>query len=112
MTKALFFDIDGTLVSFNTHRIEINIEWLITVWDYYRDLSGIKEPEQENKTLYAFLYPVEHFERNATDSEIISGWEDQETGVKKLTPDELAAQINDEDFNDTNFWVRFIETED
>ncbi|MDR2805795.1 MAG: hypothetical protein LBB85_09200 [Dysgonamonadaceae bacterium] len=90
---------------------EINIEWLICVWDYYRDLSGVKEPEAtKKKELYAFLYPLKHFERNASNHEILSGWMDGE--VEKLTPDELAARINDESFDDANLWVRFMEVED
>jgi hypothetical protein len=89
---------------------EISIEWLITVWDYYRDLSGLREPEAVKTQLYAFLYPLKHFDRNVTDSEILSGWAD--SFVEKLTPDELAARINDECFDDTNLWIRFIEVED
>jgi hypothetical protein len=90
---------------------EINIEWLICVWDYYRDLSGVKEPEAaKKKELYAFLYPLKHFERNASNHEILSGWMDG--AVEKLTLDELAARINDESFDDANLWVRFMEVED
>jgi hypothetical protein len=89
---------------------EINIEWMVTVWDYYRDLSGVKEDEPVKKQQYAFLYPLKHFDRNVTDNEILSGWVDG--FVEKLTPDELAARINDECLDDTNFWIRFIEIED
>ncbi|KAA6302802.1 MAG: hypothetical protein EZS26_000972 [Candidatus Ordinivivax streblomastigis] len=88
---------------------KIITDWLIVVWDYYLDLSGTKEPEPTEKELAVFLYPVESFERNATDEEIISGWEDG--SVEKLTPDEFAAMINDEGFNGSADWVRFIETE-
>jgi len=86
---------------------EINIDWLITIWDYYMDLSGVKEPKPEKKELYAFLYPLESFERNVSDDEIVGGWADG--SVEKLTPDEFAEKINDEEFDEKNNWVRFIE---
>jgi hypothetical protein len=87
---------------------EINIEWLIVVWDYYKDLSAIK-PEPIQKELFAFLYPTESFERNVTDDEILSGWADDY--VEKMTPDEFAAMVNDGGFSDAEQWVRFIEVE-
>jgi hypothetical protein len=89
---------------------EISIEWLITVWDYYRGLSGFREMKPLKTQLYAFLYPLKHFERNVSDDEILSGWVDG--FVEKLTPDELATRINDECFDDTNLWIRFIEVDD
>jgi hypothetical protein len=88
---------------------EINIDWLVMVWDYYKDLSGVKETEPVKKELFAFLYPLEHFNRNATDNEIISGWIDDY--VERLTLDEFAERINDESFNEHTDWVRFIEVE-
>jgi hypothetical protein len=89
---------------------EINIEWLVAVWDYCCDLSGVKEPEPVKKKLYAFLYPVDDFDRNIPDSEILTGWENGQ--VEKLTPDEFAERSNDEFFDEINLWVRFIEVED
>lgn len=89
---------------------EINIDWLIVVWDYYRDLSGAKEPEPVKKKLYAFLYPQDSFVRNVSDDEILSGWAD--CMVEKSTPDEFAERVNDESFDDLLYWVRFIEVED
>ena len=89
---------------------EISIDWLIVVWDYYKDLSGSKETEPVKKELFAFLYPLEHFERNVSDDEILGGWADGY--VDKLTPDEFAAIINDEAFDDSSYWVRFIEVEE
>ncbi|GAB6013555.1 hypothetical protein [Viscerimonas tarda] len=89
---------------------EICIDWLITAWDYYVDLSGTKEPEPVEKELAVFLYPIERFERNVTNDEIISGWADDY--VEKLTPDEFAEKINDESFDDLSYWVRFIEVEE
>jgi hypothetical protein len=89
---------------------EINTDWLIAVWNYHKDLSGKKEPEPVKKELYAFLYPLASFDRNAFDDKIIAGWENGL--VEKLTPDEFAARINDESFDDTSLWVRFIEMEE
>jgi hypothetical protein len=88
---------------------EITTDWLIVVWDYYLDLSGTKEPEPTEKELAVFLYPVERFERNATDEEIIFSWIDGY--VEKLTPDEFATLINDVGFSGSVDWVRFIEVD-
>lgn len=141
---------------------EINLDWLITVWNWYLDLSGERKrasepdyitpnplersfrllldvalheipcfeqshtfsvcmealgndglvaenggmrilPEEE---LSVFLYPLERFERNASNDEILSGRADG--CVKKYTPDEFAELINDEGFADQEYWVRFI----
>jgi hypothetical protein len=92
------------------HLREINIDWLIVVWDYYKDLSGVKEPEPVKMKLYVFLYPLDSFVRNASDDEILSGWAD--CMVEKLTPDEFAEKVNDESFDNLSYWVRFIEVED
>lgn len=135
---------------------EINIDWLMTVYRYYCDLSeeqealntspsnpieealrllldvacleitGFEESEtysqcvkalsaSEGKTpakeLSAFLFPLDRFERNATDDEIIADWEsDEEHDVptRKLTPEEFVAECNDKMFADQVYWVRFI----
>jgi hypothetical protein len=85
---------------------EINIDWLMEVWNYYKYLSGFEKAKVEKKEIYAFLYPVELFDRNIDDSEIISGWKDGYVG--KLSLDELTAEMNGEFFNSSDFWIRFI----
>ncbi|MDR0541355.1 MAG: hypothetical protein LBH19_03990 [Dysgonamonadaceae bacterium] len=89
---------------------EINIEWLITVWDYCCDLSGRKETLQKVKKLYVFVYPANDFERNMNDEELLSAWERDE--VEKYTPDEFAELANDEMFDERGNWIRFIEVEE
>jgi|GEM_PF-1973557 hypothetical protein len=87
----------------------VSIDWLITFWNRYLELSGIIEPEP--KSLYVFLYPAERFERNATDEEIISDFdtdEGQDPCVEKYTLNEFAALLNDGDFLNQNMYVRFI----
>ena len=93
----------------NRQLSEINIDWLMLVWDYYKDLSGFKETQPVKKELFAFLYPLDHFERNVSDEEILGGWADGY--VEKYTPDEFAELINDEAFDDLSFWVRFLEVD-
>ena len=92
--------------------IEINLDWLITFWNWHLDLSGQKEEEAaEEKELFTFLYPVKRFDRNATNEEIVSDYENDEGAdpcTEKYTPDEFAAMINDEEFADNEYWVRFI----
>lgn len=138
------------------HLSEINIDWLVTVYQYYCDLSEeqealnsepydnplehslrllldvacleitcFEESETYNQCVKAlansekklqsklsvFLFPVNRFERNATDAEIIADWESDEQHdipTRKLSPDEFAAECNDEMFADQVHWVRFI----
>lgn len=141
----------------NRHLSEINIDWLMTAYGYYQDLSeecealktnlynnplerslrllldvacleitrfeesetysqcvkalASSETEAQSKELSVFLFPLDRFERNATDEEIIADWEsDKEHNIttRKLTPDEFAAECNDEMFADQVYWVRFI----
>lgn len=139
------------------HLSEINIDWLMTVYGYYCDLSeeqealssepyanplehslrllldvacleiacfeesdtysqcikalASSEEKPMSKELSVFLFPLNRFDRNATDEEIIADWESDEdfdVPTEKLTPDEFAAQCNDETFADQIFYVRFI----
>lgn len=140
------------------HLSEINIDWLMTVYGYYQDLSeerdvlstdpysnplehplrllldvacleiacfeesktyslcvkalASSERVDQTKELSVFLFPLDRFERNATDEEIIADWEsDKEHNIptRKLTPDEFATECNDEMFSDQVYWVRFIQ---
>lgn len=89
------------------HLNEINIDWLSTIWNYYTELKLT----ESKKELSVFLFPLKRFDRNATDGEIISDWEnngEDDVCVEKLTPDEFAARINDNAFNDQKYYVRFI----
>lgn len=91
---------------------EINIDWLVTLWIRYNELIYPKKVYIEEKELCVFTYPLERFERNASNEEIITAWEnttDESLPVNKYTPDEFAELINDEMLNDRDYWVRFIE---
>lgn len=69
------------------------------------------EKAKPTKERFAFLYPTERFDRNATDEEIVADYnniDSPEPEVEKLTPDEFAERINDESFNDQEYRVRFI----
>ncbi len=86
----------------------VNVDWLITIWNRYLELSGQDEPDIGS--LYAFLYPAERFERNATDEEIIADYDIDEGAdpcVEKYTLDELAAMMNDGGFINQNMYIRF-----
>jgi len=88
----------------------VNVDWLITIWNRYLELSRQDEPKP--KSLYAFLYPAERFGRNATDEEIIAGYDIDEGAdpcVEKHTLEELAAMMNDGDYINQNMYIRFIE---
>ena len=64
-----------------------------------------------------YAYPIDLFERNADTKDIITAYESdvnnsREFPVLKLTPDELAEKINDEMFNDQEYWIRAVKEED
>lgn len=73
---------------------------------------------------YAFVWSCNHLKRNVSDAELLEAWrngpslsaidEEDETEyeVERLTLDELAERINDEHFNDTEDYVRFIQMTD
>lgn len=114
---------------------EINIDWLLTVWNRYvelcieQHLPPIQDIDEmctrtKVKSLYAFVWSCNLFGRDVTDEKLIETWKngasrslnDEEDEnlyeVERLTPDELAERINDECFNDTEDYVRFIEMEE
>ncbi len=75
--------------------------------------GGSPTSSRENKRLWVFLFPTEEMERNASDGEIVAAYEsesnaDRKWPVEKLTPDKFASRINDEEFSDIYYWVRFI----
>ncbi len=78
---------------------------------FTENLKAIRQQEAR-KELWIFSYPMNRFERNASDEEIVSDYEnhkDAESLVVKMTPLEFTALINDDMFNDTDNWVRAIE---
>ncbi len=73
-------------------------------------LTAPELPESKNE-LWAFLFPIDRFERNTSDEEIIADWESDEGydfPTRKLTPDELAAELNDNDSGYSEYYIRFI----
>lgn len=69
-----------------------------------------------NNTVF-YAYPIDLFERNADTKDIIAAYESdvnnsREFPVLKLTPNELAEKINDEMFNDQEYWIRAVKEED
>lgn len=59
-----------------------------------------------------FAYHMSRLDRNATDAEIISDYEnnsDTDFPTRAMTPAEFAERINDEGFDDLHYWVRAIE---
>lgn len=67
----------------------------------------------EKPELWAYIFHMNVLPRNATDAQIVAYHENENNDVReypieKLPPDELACRINDEMFNDQEFYVRFI----
>ena len=95
---------------------DINIDWLAAILDRCNKVKFQKErefPEPDSKKeLWAFLFPFKRFQRNTPDSKILADYEKQNTDepeVEKITPDKLAERINDDMFNDQEYYIRFIE---
>lgn len=66
--------------------------------------------QTRKKELYAYVWPCDLMDRNVSDQEILAAYETEDE-VVKLTLDELAAEINDNDCAFGQYYVRFIETE-
>ena len=56
---------------------------------------------------YIYIYPVDNYDRNTDTEIIIRLW--QEDKAQRYTPEEFAALINDEMFDEANNWVRVID---
>lgn len=154
------FQKDGTCILYNKesgerfsgrHLHEINIDWLVTIWERYLELcceqgiwkgnafaflktsTGKPKKEikefmdsgwdkciaytdnrkrflgEEDRETWIFSFPLDCFDRNASESEIVDDYENNpDTRVEKMTPLEFTARINDEAFNDQDNWVRAI----
>lgn len=76
----------------------------------FREWIAPGKKQSKKKELYAFVWPCVLMERNVSDQGILAAYE-TEDGVEKLTPDELAAEINDGDCPFGQCYVRFIKTE-
>lgn len=87
----------------------VNVDWLLTLWTRYLELSGQKEPEP--KVMSVFLFPQSRFERYAADTEIIKDFEseeDNESPVEKYTVEEYTAMVNDNENINSGMYVRFM----
>lgn len=67
---------------------------------------------KEQETIF-YAYPIEDFHRSALTEDIKSAYENDETGssklpVLKLTAEELTEKINDDSFNDMDYWIRAV----
>ena len=56
---------------------------------------------------YIYVFPVDNFDRNTDTETIIRLWEEDK--AQRYTPEEFAALINDEMFDETKNWVRVID---
>lgn len=84
------------------------------------DISSLSSKER----FYAFIWNCWHLKRNVSDAELLDAWrngpsrsaidetDETEYEVERLTLDELAERINDEHFNDTEDYIRFIQMND
>lgn len=86
---------------------EINIDWLVTVLNYYDELSEKEQEQVSEPELRVFLFSTD-MPRNISDTELIKLWNDRDESIEVYNPDEFAERINDESFNDIENWVRFI----
>lgn len=64
-----------------------------------------------DKELFAYVFPASRLERNATDKEILTDYEnnrEENEPTRKFTPGEFATYCNDGYFNTSGQHVRFI----
>lgn len=58
------------------------------------------------------MIPRLNFKEDTTDEYIISQWENSPNGeddIKILTLEQFTAKVNSDSFNNTYYWIRFIE---
>lgn len=86
-----------------------------TMEDFFTDLScgkiELKNRDDKPQELFVFMYAVDRHERNISDEEIIRSWEESDgddLDTERYTPDEFACKVNDEEFCDSIYWIRFI----
>ena len=116
------------------HLYEINIDWLVTVWERYLELCVGQKLWKQNAVAFlkestdkteaeisafvdsgwdrcsAYTDNLKRFLGKDEVKEIIFDYENNpHTEVEKMTPLEFTARINDEMFNDQDNWVRAIE---
>lgn len=65
------------------------------------------------QTTFIYAFPIDRFDRDTKDRVIIEAYESEDNDthdlpVLKMTPSELAEKINDEMFNDQEYWLRAI----
>ncbi|MFR9543451.1 MAG: hypothetical protein SNH27_15550, partial [Rikenellaceae bacterium] len=84
---------------------EIETEGLITILNWYGELTGNHIYADEPKRLLTFVYPIK-MNRNITDKTLIKYW--NEGKIVAYTPGEFAALLNDEMFDEVNNYIRFI----
>lgn len=89
------------------HLSEINIDWLVTVWNYYHELSEKEQEPETGPELRAFLFSID-MPCDISDAELIRLWYDNDDRIEVCTPGEFAERINDESFDDQHNWIRFI----
>ena len=73
--------------------------------------------EQKKLITVFYAYPLDFFNRNASDEDIVAAYKaapDMLAGmpILRLTPEELAERINDDMFNDQEYYLRAIKEED
>ena len=125
-TCCLYNPDTGILEYDDYHLSEINIDWLVTLWQRYTELCSTQiilptpPPLPPVEKLYAFTWSSHYLERNVSDDELIKAWEQEPSRSKideedeelyevtRLTPDELAERINDDTFAYAEDYVRFL----
>lgn len=60
---------------------EIEIDWLVTVLNWYGDLTGKQITSKRGGELWVFVYPVE-LGCNITDKELIKLWYESNSDIK------------------------------
>lgn len=73
--------------------------------------KAIETPSEKPKELKAFIYSIEHFNRDVSNEELLNECKNNPGGdeIRIMTPDQFAYEVNEEKFNDLEYCVRFIE---
>ena len=86
---------------------EIEIDWLVTVLNWYGELTGNHIYADEPKELRVLVFPIE-VGRGISDEELLALWRDVDSDVISYTPDGFASLLNDDMFDEQHNYIRFI----
>lgn len=116
-TCSLENSITGELEG-NRNLSEIEVSWLITVWEQYVSLMAEENPTKpeikpKQKETFMLVYSTDRFDENSPTDDILrdTGNRKVDDPARRFTLENFALAFNDQRISDDNCWIRLIEIE-